>query len=222
MILRSLSIAVFCFLSAVSTSCVVLVENQIAHDPEVDERLVGVWKAVWRSEDEVLDPKSPRYIDDIGASMIIVGESEPDELTFVGIDGFGPDGIELLGHYAGRTREEAGKKFLLLERTTIPGTTIDADITENFQVVLEYDFNEDGDLFLWFALDFREMVKMHSLKHEFEEGQFSPVLITATSEELLEFYSDPEVSRLMSSAGKYRKMTLPEGNSPPVSEEPPR
>lgn len=205
------------------SSC--FVENQIVPDPEVDSRLIGVWEAVWRSDDEIPDPKSPRYIDYIGVRMLIVGEAEPDEVTVVGIDGFGPDGIQLSGHFAGRTRSADDKDFLLLENTKIPGYRSDQERDENFQFVSEYEFNEQGDLFLWISGDIKEMTAEHPIDHEIVEANDAfggYPLITGTSDELLEFYTNPEVSKLMRGAGKYRKLKLPEGNSPPITEESPR
>ncbi|MEX2579543.1 MAG: hypothetical protein WD342_10850 [Verrucomicrobiales bacterium] len=42
--------------------------------------------------------------------------------------------------------------------------------------------------------------------------------ITATPEEILDFLVDPRVSLHLLNCGKYRKMVLPEGNSPPITD----
>jgi len=210
--------------SALLSSCVGI-DNQIAADELVDERLIGVWKIVRRSPDEVIDTESPRYEDDFGVyEAIIIGRADDSTLILVAIDGFSESGAHITGHFSVKTREHEGKRFLLLEMLPF-GVPHPDDDWEWSNYVMEYEINENGDLFIW-CIDpdmFDGETDLPPLPYRIEgEGFGQSMHITATADEVLEFLVDPRVSEHMISVGKYRKMVLPEGNSPPMTEDPPK
>lgn len=214
-------------LACLLSSCLVNVENPITADVELDEQLVGVWKPVWRSEDELGDPELPRTLEDSGMNeMIVVGKTEDGFLKCVLIDDFHSRGFGATAELIGKTRSHKGKNFVLAELQS-PDQADQPDRSKT-HVVVEYEFNGDGDLFLYGIHDgmFDKERKLPDLEHRVDRVPFGPsfaelVSITADPDRLLDWLVDAKVSGQLLSLGKYRRMILPPGNSPSIKEPSP-
>ena len=218
-ILRAIGI---CIAPLLFTSCWVGIENKIEPDVEVDERLLGVWKIVHLAPDEILDPEAGRYDEDFGVyEVLVIGKAEDGALKALGVDSFENSGPTIIGNFSAKTLDHQDRHFLLgemLPRDDKP----DPDGKPPFYFVMEYAFNESGDLFLWGIHDGlfdEEYYDVPQLAHRIERNKMGgeSVTITATPDELLDFLVDPRVSPHLLNCGKYRKMILPEGNSAPIT-----
>jgi hypothetical protein len=204
----------------VLSSCMVTVENPITADAGLDERLIGVWKPVWRSEAERGDPDAPRTLEDLGMEMVVIGKTEDGFLKAVLIDGFDSKGFGVGIELIAKTRSHKGKNFILAELQWIDQREDD----EKRHVVVEYEFSGEGDLFLYGIHEgmFDKEAILPELAHRVDESGFGEqVVITAEPDRLLDWIVDPKVAGQLISLGKYRKMILPPGNSPAITEPAP-
>jgi hypothetical protein len=208
--------AAICVIACLSCSCWVRIENKVEGDEITDQRLVGVWKIVHQAPDEIKDPDALRYDEDAGIyGPLVIGKSAEGNLIAVGIDRFRNDGVTMLGDFIIKTRKHKDKQFIVGDFVSREEA---GDEPRSFHFVMEYAFNEDGDLFLWgmhdglFDKDYFDVPPLHHRVEKTKLGGDSTT-ITAPPAELLDFLSDPRVSPHLLNCGKYRKMILPEGNS---------
>ncbi|GEM_PF-1279897 len=215
-------VAAVCVIACLSCSCWVKIENRVEEDETADERLVGVWKIVHQAPEEIKDPDAARYDEDFGVyGPLVIGKSTDGNLIAVGIDRFRSDGVTVLGDFNVKTRKHKDKQFIVGD---FAPREDEGGESSGFHFVMEYAFNEGGDLFLWgmhdglFDEDFENVPP---LPHRVEKNNLGgeSTTITATPVELLDFLADPQVSPHLLNCGKYRKMILPAGNSPSVEDK---
>lgn len=207
-----------CLLFALSlTSCFVGVENQIIPDEKVDRRLVGPWVGIplfdtEEEEDAAQENSSLRTEDDIGCNgYFIVGETDSEQLEILNIEQFSEEGVMMFKGRNGKTREYKGRNFLLFDlELEMPGRESRDEDAQHY--VMEYQIKEDGTLWLWFlyvdSLD--DALKEHPMEVAIEDKPFGKSTVKGTSEEILEFYSNPKVLKLLASAGRYQKLEVPQ------------
>lgn len=218
-LLKGMSGLVFGMLS----SCAVSVETPITADAELDDRLVGVWKPVWRSKDELGNQELPRNMEDfVMNEMIIIGKTDDGFLKCVLIDGFDSGGFGVGAELIGKTRNYKRTNFVVAEIQPPPQPEEPEESGRPaIHFVVEYEFGADGDLFFYGIHDgmFDKEARLPEIEHRVERSGFGEqVAITAMPDALLEWLVDPKVSDQRISLGKYRKMILPSGNSPPITE----
>lgn len=200
------------------TSCLVSVESQIEPDETVDKRLIGVWTCVpiddnpelqAKREEAASDAGNYREEDDIGLNgYLIFGESDDGTLEILGIEGFRGEPLIIKGRRA-KTRAFGGRNYLLFE---LEGETTEEIPPISARFVVEYSILDDGSLRLWFLYidSLEEAVASHKIEHvAHQDSPFGGATLKGSSDELLQFYSDPKVARLMPSAGRYRKLEIP-------------
>ncbi len=216
--LRWLSLAV-AMASLFLSSCLVDVESQIEPDVEVDKRLVGVWVSVPIYEDPVVreemeekafEEGTYREEDDIGNNgYLIFGDSGEGTLEILGVEGFRGDGPLIIKGRRAKTRSFEGRHYLLFE---LEDEDADEEPAKSAKFVIEYAILDDGSLRLWFLyIDFlEEALAAHKMGIiPAKESPFGGARICGSSDELLKFYLDPKVAKLMSSAGRYKKLEIP-------------
>lgn len=202
-------------------SCLVDVENQIEADAEIDKRLVGVWVCVPIYEDpeerKEMEEKAykagiHREVDDVGINgYLVIGDSGEGTLELLGIENFDSDssGPLILKGRRGRTRSHEGRSFLLFN---LEGEGQEEDPVAVKRFVLEYRVEEDGSLRLWYLYvdTLEEVLAAHPMGLEQDqESIFGGATVKGTPEEILAFYSNPEVSKRFVSAGRYKKLEVP-------------
>jgi len=191
------------FLPLLLASCLVQVENPIPGDTSFDERLVGDWESVPMEAADYsgrVVPEEPPSEEDDAMAMRIA----PDRAGTLRISSL-EEGED--DEFTAATRTEGGRHYLLIQMEPTEGEPPGEEARG--QLVLEYEFDPEGHLLLWIiTIDrFSEAVDFHPLAHRKGEGRFLPPLhITATPGETLAFYADPEVARLLSTAGKFRRI----------------
>ena len=217
--LRWLGLAV-AMASLFLSSCLAYVESQIEPDVEVDKRLVGVWVCVpihedpsvrKEAEEKAFEEENYREDDDIGINgYLIFGDSGEGTLEILGVEGFSSDGPLIIKGRRAKTRSFEGRNYLLFELEDEEND--DEKPAKSAKYVIEYAILDDGSLRLWFlyfdALE--EILAIHKMEVVLNnEGQFGGATIRGSSDELLKFYSDPKVAKMMLSAGRYKKLEIP-------------
>jgi len=202
------------------SSCLVDVESQIEPDAEVDKRLVGVWVCVpihedstvrKEAEEKAFEEENYREEDDIGINdYLIFGDSGEGALEILGVEKFSSDGPSIIKGRRAKTRSFEGRNYLLFELEDEEND--DEKPAKSAKFVIEYAILDDGSLRLWFLYidTLEEILAIHKMEVVLDnEGQFGGATIRGSSDELLKFYSDPKVAKLMLSAGRYKKLEIP-------------
>lgn len=200
------------------TSCLVSVESPIEPDKAVDKRLIGVWTCVpiyddpevrAKKEEEAFDSGNHREEDDIGLNgYLVFGESDDGSLEIVGIEGFRGEALIIKGRRA-KTRAFGGRNYLLFE---LEDELPKENPSKSARFVVEYSILEDGTLRLWFLYidGLEEAVAAHPSEFMItQDSVFPGATLKGSSDEVLQFYSDPKVANLMCSAGRYQKLEIP-------------
>lgn len=216
--MRLLQILSLAILPLSVTSCLVSVESPIEPDEAVDERLVGVWTCVpiyddpevrAKKEEEAFDSGNHREEDDIGLNgYLVFGESDDGSLEIVGIEGFRGEPLIIKGRRA-KTRAFGRRNYLLFE---LEDELAKENPPKLSKFVMEYAILQDGSLRLWFLYidDLKEAVAAHPSEFTItQDSVFPGATLKGSSDEVLQFYSDPKVADLMSSAGRYQKLEIP-------------
>ncbi|MGJ8643413.1 MAG: hypothetical protein ACSHX9_08410 [Luteolibacter sp.] len=192
------------------TGCLLETETAITPDTKVDPRLEGVWQITPKLPHEI---RGDRDEDDIGVYGYIIitplknanGPNDPASYKALAFDSFEDDSPSKFPEMIISTRNHKGRDLLLVRLADYEKED-EGLAFKNW--ILDYEFNQNGELFLrfWFVEDFDELQKAHPMKFENSGEPFAPITLKGDEGSLLEFYTDPKVRALLSSMGKYRML----------------
>lgn len=192
------------------SGCLIETETAITPDPKADLRLEGVWKRTEKLPGEV---RGERDEDDIGVGGYIIFAALQGEdgaaYKALALDSFERDSSFDFPEMIVSTRKHKGHNYLLVSLTEDEKKKSDDGEATLKNWVVDYEFDEQGDLFLRFLFidDLDEILKAHPMKFKQGEKQFfSPAMLQGDEAELLDFYSDPKIRALFASMGKYEKL----------------
>jgi hypothetical protein len=207
---RSIFNAAFpAILSLFLTGCLIETETAITPDPKADPRLEGVWKRTEKLPGEV---RGDRDGDDIGVNgyLMVAALAGEDGTAYkaLAFDSFERDTPSTFPEMIVSTRKHKGHNYMLVSLTEDEKKKADAGDGTLKNWVVDYEFDERGDLFLRFLLmdDLDEILKAHPMESKRLDGSFAPATLRGDEKELLDFYSDPKVRALLVSMGKYERL----------------
>ncbi|MEM9081855.1 MAG: hypothetical protein AAGC74_14320 [Verrucomicrobiota bacterium] len=202
------------------TSCLLEHEHPISPDPAIDPRLEGVWQFTPKEADEI---RNERDEDDLGVGGYLIisridhPELEHDPRTYkvIAIDHTltsRNSETTIFPEMFISTRRHNERNLLLvrLAPSELKKAKKEPHLMRSFKNwTIEYDFDEQGCLFLRFfiASDLEELMNRHPLDIHVSKEPFGPATIQNSEKELLEFYTDPKLLPFLTSLGKYRKLT---------------
>lgn len=200
--------------------CLIDTETAIRSDPKVDPRLAGVWQITDKLPHEV---RGDRDEDDIGVNGYIIfsplenpnGEVDESTLKGIAIDRFERDSKSEFPEMLVSTRKHNGHNLMLVRLPDYEKEEAKEGETTFKNWVLDYEFNEAGELFLrfWHVDNFAEMQEVHPMKFASSQQPFAPITLMGDENALLDFYTDPKIRALLTSMGKYRRLTPGEASN---------
>jgi len=191
------------------SGCLIETETAITPDPMADPRLEGVWKRAEKVPDEV---RGDRDEDDIGVGgyLIFAALAGEDGAAYkaLALDSFERDSSCDFPEMIVSTRKHKGHDYLLVSLTEDEKKKADDGDSTFKNWVVDYEFDEKGDLFLRFLSgeDLDEILKEHPMDFKQVNESFAPATLQGDEAVLLGFYSDPKVRALLTSMGKYEKL----------------
>ncbi len=189
--------------------CLIETETAITPDPKADPRLDGVWKRAEKLPDEV---RGERDEDDIGVGgyLIFAALEGEDGAAYkaLALDSFERDSSFDFPEMIVSTRKHKGHNYLLVSLTEDEKEKADDGDSTFKNWVVDYEFDEKGDLFLRFLFgdDLDEILKEHPMEFKQVNESFAPATLQGDEAALLDFYSDPKVRALLTSMGKYERL----------------
>lgn len=207
---RSIFKAAFpAFLSLYLTGCLIETETAITPDPKADPRLEGVWKRAEKLPDEV---RGDRDEDGIGVKeyLMLAALAGEDGMAYkaLAFDSFERETPNPFPEMIVSTRKHKGHNYLLVSLTEDEKKKADDGDSTLKNWVVDYEFDEKGDLFLRFLFgeDLDEILKEHPMDYKQVNESFAPATLQGNEAALLGFYSDPKVRTLLTSMGKYERL----------------
>lgn len=191
------------------SGCLVEYEAVIKPDPKVDSRLEGVWQIMEKKPEEIKTDRDD--MDNLGIQgYLVLGKLDDATLRAVLIDHFEKDREAGIGEYLVSSREYKGHTFLMVtppreDQKKKPGGVAGKNC------LADYEIDKEGHLFVRFLYieDFAKAIQVHPMKYKQPRGDFAPIILRGSEEEILDFYADPKVRALFTSGGKYQKLQVP-------------
>jgi len=196
------------------SGCLFETETAITPDTKVDPQLEGVWQITPKLPGEM---RGDRDKDDIGVYGYIIiapmkksdGTIDPTSYKALAFDSFKrDDNSNDFPEMFISTRRHNGHNLLLVRLADYEKKKAKKGETQLKNLVLDYEFNKYGELFLrfWFCDDFDELQKAHPMKFDHKHEPFAPITLKGDEAHLLSYYSDPKVRALLTGMGKYHKL----------------
>ena len=201
------------FISICLSGCLIETETAITADPKADSRLEGVWKRSEKLPDEVRGERDGDGMGVCGYLIFAALEGEDGSAyKALAMDRFERDSSFVFPEMIVSTRKHKGHNYLLVSLTEDEKEKADDGDSTFKNWVVDYEFDEKGDLFLRFLSgdDLDEILKEHPMDFKQVNEPFAPATLQGDEAALLDFYSDPKVRALLTSMGKYEKLNARE------------